>query len=70
MKRKRKSLFGLSVNEEVVKNQNKHFPRCMKLVIFSMSFIFPLRQMLYWTIKFPENFAGLQILNLMLKSKI
>ena len=37
-------------------------------LLFSVSFIFPLSQMLYWTIKFPENFAGLQILNLMLNT--
>ena len=42
MKRKRKSLFGLSVNEEVVKNQNKYFPRYMKLVVFSISFMYSL----------------------------
>eukprot|EP00942_MAST-04A_sp_MAST-4A-sp1_P000768 g768.t1 len=42
MKRKRKSLFGLSVNEEVVKIQNKYFPRYMKLVVFSMSFMYSL----------------------------
>ncbi len=38
------------------------------LLLFSLSFIFPLSQMLYWTIKFPENFVGLQILNLMLNT--
>ena len=38
------------------------------LLLFSFSFIFPLSQMLYWTIKFPENFAGLQIVNLMLNT--
>ena len=29
--------------------------------IFFLSFLFPLSQMLYWTLKFPENFFDLQI---------
>ena len=32
--------------------------------IFFMSFLFPLSQMLYWTIKFPENLFDLDIINL------
>ena len=42
IQRKRKSLFGLSVNENVVINQNKYFPRYMKLVVFYMSLIYSL----------------------------
>ena len=34
------------------------------LIIFFLSFLFPLGQMLYWTIKFPENFFDLNILTL------
>ena len=33
--------------------------------IFFLSFLFPLSQMLYWTIKFPENLFDLQIINLL-----
>ena len=33
-----------------------------------MSFIFPLSQMLYWTIKFPENLFDLQIVTLSLNT--
>ena len=33
-----------------------------------MSFLFPLSQMLYWTIKFPENLFDLQIINLLLNT--
>tara|TARA_B100000902_G_scaffold252585_1_gene238995 strand:+ start:970 stop:2595 length:1626 start_codon:yes stop_codon:yes gene_type:complete len=33
--------------------------------IFFMSFLFPLSQMLYWTIKFPENFFDLQVFDLL-----
>ena len=36
--------------------------------VFFMSFLFPLSQMLYWTIKFPENLLDLQIINLLLNT--
>ncbi len=36
--------------------------------IFFMSFLFPLSQMLYWTIKFPENLFDLQITTLLLNT--
>ena len=36
--------------------------------VFFMSFLFPLGQMLYWTIKFPENFFDLQVLNLLINT--
>ena len=36
--------------------------------IFFSSFLFPLSQMLYWTIKFPENIFDLQIINLLLNT--
>ena len=38
------------------------------LIIFFLSFLFPLGQMLYWTIKFPENFFDLNILTLTLNT--
>ncbi len=34
-------------------------------VIFFLSFLFPLSQMLYWTIKFPENLFDLKIIDLL-----
>ena len=34
-------------------------------VIFFLSFLFPLSQMLYWTIKFPENLFDLEIIDLL-----
>ena len=37
-------------------------------VIFFISFLFPLSQMLYWTIKFPENLFDLQIIDLLLNT--
>jgi len=36
--------------------------------IFSLSFLFPLSQMLYWTIKFPENLFDLDIIALTLNT--
>ena len=36
--------------------------------IFFLSFLFPLSQMLYWTIKFPENFFDLQVVTLTLNT--
>ncbi len=38
------------------------------LSIFFLSFLFPLSQMLYWTIKFPENLFDLQIIDLILNT--
>ncbi len=37
-------------------------------LIFFFSFIFPLSQMLYWTIKFPENLYDLDIMNLLINT--
>tara|TARA_B100000886_G_scaffold190312_1_gene130950 strand:- start:239 stop:1858 length:1620 start_codon:yes stop_codon:yes gene_type:complete len=37
-------------------------------IIFFISFLFPLSQMLYWTIKFPENLFDLDIINLFLNT--
>ena len=36
--------------------------------VFFMSFLFPLSQMLYWTIKFPENLFDLQVIDLLLNT--
>jgi len=36
--------------------------------LFFLSFLFPLSQMLYWTIKFPENLIDLQIIDLLLNT--
>jgi len=36
--------------------------------IFFLSFLFPLSQMLYWTLKFPENLFDLQIMDLFLNT--
>ena len=36
--------------------------------IFFISFLFPLTQMMYWTIKFPENLFDLQLIDLILNT--
>jgi iron(III) transport system permease protein len=38
------------------------------LLIFFFSFLFPLFQMMYWTIKFPENLFDLQIIELLMNT--
>ena len=37
-------------------------------LLFFLSFLFPLGQMLYWTIKFPENFFDISAINLLLNT--
>ena len=37
-------------------------------ILFFLSFIFPISQMLYWTIKFPENWTDINILDLLLNT--
>ena len=37
-------------------------------LVFFLSFLFPLSQMMYWTIKFPENLFDLQIINLLVNT--
>ena len=37
-------------------------------ILFFLSFLFPLSQMLYWTIKFPENLVDFQIIDLLLNT--
>ena len=37
-------------------------------ILFFLSFIFPLSQMLYWTIKFPENFFDIDLINLLINT--
>ena len=37
-------------------------------ILFFLSFIFPISQMLYWSIKFPENWLDIQIIDLLLNT--
>ena len=47
---------------------NSFFAFIFCFFVFFMSFLFPLSQMLYWTIKFPENFFDLQIFDLLMNT--
>jgi len=48
---------GFKQKEKIKLSGNKSFFAFMFcFIIFFLSFLFPLSQMLYWTIKFPENF--------------
>ena len=58
---KQKEKIKLSGNEAF-------FALIFCFLIFFMSFIFPLSQMLYWTIKFPENLFDLKIIDLFLNT--
>jgi iron(III) transport system permease protein len=57
---------GLKQKEKIKltgKNSLSAFSFCF--LIFFFSFLFPLLQMMYWTIKFPENLFDLQIIELL-----
>ena len=58
---KQKEKLELSGNKAVLA-----FVGCF--FVFFMSFLFPLSQMLYWTIKFPENLFDLQVIDLLLNT--
>ena len=58
---KQKEKLELSGNKAILA-----FAGCF--FVFFMSFLFPLSQMLYWTIKFPENLFDLQIMDLLLNT--
>ena len=47
---------------------NSFFAFLFCFLLFFISFLFPLGQMLYWTIKFPENFFDINIINLLLNT--
>ncbi len=48
--------------------KNSFFAFTFCFFIFFISFLFPLSQMLYWTIKFPENLSDLPIIKLTLNT--
>ena len=60
---------GFKQKQKIKLTKNKSFFAFMFcFVIFFMSFLFPLSQMLYWTIKFPENLFDLNIFDLFLNT--
>mgnify|MGYP001421212601 FL=1 len=57
---------GFKKKEKLNLNRMKSFLAFITcFVIFFLSFIFPLSQMLYWTLIFPDNFYNLNILELL-----
>ncbi len=60
---------GFKKKEKIKLNGAKSFfAFIFCFTLFFLSFLFPLSQMLYWTIKFPENLAGFQITDLLLNT--
>ena len=60
---------GFKQKEKIKLRGNKSllaFSLCF--LIFFLSFLFPLFQMMYWTIKFPENLFDLQIIELLMNT--
>ena len=60
---------GFKQKEKIKLRGNKSllaFSLCF--LIFFLSFLFPLFQMMYWTIKFPENLFDLQIIELLINT--
>ena len=51
-----------------LKGINSFFAFLFCFLLFLLSFLFPLGQMLYWTIKFPENLFDINILNLFMNT--
>ena len=60
---------GFKQKEKIKLQGNKSFFAFLFcFLIFFISFLFPLSQMLYWTIKFPENLFDLKITDLVLNT--
>jgi iron(III) transport system permease protein len=60
---------GFKQKEKIKLFGNRSFLAFMFcFLIFFLSFLFPLFQMLYWTIKFPENLLDLKILELLINT--
>ncbi len=60
---------GLKPKEKIqLSGKNSLFAFLFCFLIFFLSFLFPLSQMLYWTLKFPENLYDLNILSLTLNT--
>ena len=57
---------GFKQKEKIkLSGTNSFFAFLFCFLLFFISFLFPLGQMLYWTIKFPENFFDINVINLL-----
>ena len=60
---------GFKKREKIkLKGSKSIFAVIFCTLLFFLSFIFPLSQMLYWTIKFPENLFDLNIIDLLMNT--
>ena len=60
---------GFKQKEKInLSGYNSLFAFLFCFILFFLSFLFPLGQMLYWTIKFPENFFDINVINLLLNT--
>ena len=60
---------GFKQKEKIkLSGKNSFFAFLFCFLLFFISFLFPLGQMLYWTIKFPENFFDINVINLLLNT--
>ena len=60
---------GFKQKEKIILSGKKSFFAFLFcFIIFFLSFLFPLSQMLYWTIKFPENLFDIDIISLTLNT--
>ncbi len=60
---------GFKQKEKIkLSGSNSFFAFLFCFLLFFISFLFPLGQMLYWTIKFPENFFDINVTNLLLNT--
>ena len=56
------------VNKIKLEGRKSFFVFIFCLIIFLISFLFPVSQMVYWTIKFPKYFQDLDVINLNLNT--
>ena len=60
---------GFKQKEKIkLSGTNSFFAFLFCFLLFFISFLFPLGQMLYWTIKFPENFFDINVINLLINT--
>jgi len=60
---------GFKQKEKIILSGKKSFfAFIFCFIIFFLSFLFPLSQMLYWTIKFPENLFDIDVVSLTLNT--
>ncbi len=60
---------GFKQKEKIIlTGKHSYYAFSICFIIFFLSFLFPLSQMLYWTIKFPENLYDIDIISLTLNT--